>query len=169
MRAVLDRFPGAEIVAVRDRRRKMRSARTGRRRRRCSCVMAAFARPWQVVKENFRPDHRAPHVGDGRIVEAEAFLRLLEVAADDILEFLRIDLDAFLEGIEIVERDRARAHIPAMLARGLVVARRDSPGLRSPVPRSAHRRRDTRSSPPGRRKKRSAWWCFTAQATSSST
>ena len=39
-----------------------------------------------------REDHRSPHVRRRAAVEAEAFLRLLEVATDDVNERIERDL-----------------------------------------------------------------------------
>lgn len=58
---------------------------------------------------------------DGRSVEAEAFLRLAEVPADDVGEGVQIDGGVGVEGIKIVERDQPRRTIPFMRPRILVV------------------------------------------------
>src|SRR6202034_4919828 len=48
-----------------------------------------------------RPHQRAPHMRRRRIVEAEAFLRLLEVAADDVDEVVEVDLGVGIERIDV--------------------------------------------------------------------
>src|SRR5690349_17292801 len=58
----------------------------------------------------------------GRVVPAEAFFGLLEIAADDVLEFLELWIDAGLEGIEVVDADLPRRAVPFMLPRVIVVA-----------------------------------------------
>src|SRR5437660_1262527 len=63
---------------------------------------------------------RAPHVGDGTAVEAQALLRLPEVAADDVHEGIDSHLHAGLERVEVVHGDHARVHVPLVLARALV-------------------------------------------------
>ena len=55
-----------------------------------------------------------------RIVVAEPFLRLLEVAADDVAEFVDRDLGVRIKGIEIVGRHESRVFIPPMLLGELV-------------------------------------------------
>src|SRR4029078_589098 len=55
-----------------------------------------------------------------RIVEAQPFLRLLEIAADDVDKVVEIDLGIRIEGIDIVERDQPRAHVPFVVPRALV-------------------------------------------------
>ena len=48
----------------------------------------------------------APHMGRGTAVEAKAFLRLLEVAADDVDEVVKIDLGVRIERIDVVQEIR---------------------------------------------------------------
>src|SRR5207247_1581907 len=49
-----------------------------------------------------RPHDRAPHVGRRAGVEAEAFLGLLEIPADDVAELLQLDVHAGIERVEVV-------------------------------------------------------------------
>src|SRR6185503_2444902 len=58
----------------------------------------------------------------GRVVPAEAFFRLPEVAADDVLELLELRIDAGLEGIKVVDADLPRRAVPFMLPRIFVIA-----------------------------------------------
>src|ERR1700736_1236568 len=67
-----------------------------------------------------RPHDRAPHVRRRTAVEAEAFLGLAEVAADDVGELLELDLDVGVEGVEVVHADHARRHVPFVVPRALV-------------------------------------------------
>src|SRR6267143_3366372 len=60
---------------------------------------------------------RAPHMGDRAAVEAQALLRLLEVAADDVHEGIDSDIHSGLERVEVVHGDHARVHVPLVLAR----------------------------------------------------
>src|SRR5579883_3299263 len=55
-----------------------------------------------------RPQHRAPHVRRRAAVEAEAFLGLPEVAADDIDEIVEVDLGVGVERVDVVDADQAR-------------------------------------------------------------
>src|SRR4029453_1698434 len=68
-----------------------------------------------------RAHDRAPHVRRGTGVPAETFLRLLEIAADDVGEFLQLDPDGGVEGVEVVHADQSRGHVPLVLARHLIV------------------------------------------------
>ncbi len=93
-------------------------------------------------QEVVRPDHRPPHVGDRRAVEAQAFLRLLEVAADDVGELLGIDVPVVVEGVDVVDRDQARGHVPAVIAGVLVRLDRCIRAACSPARRTCCRHRD---------------------------
>src|SRR6188768_4539032 len=99
--------------------RRLSLARTGRKYSR-----AMAPRRWQQtdspgsgLQEIVRPDHRAPHVRHGRVVESQSFLRLAEVAADDVREDGGIYLHPFLEGIDVEDGDQPRGHVPAVIAR----------------------------------------------------
>ena len=50
-------------------------------------------------------------------VEAETFLRSLEVTTDDVLELLDLDLHVGIEGIEVVAGDEPGRHVPLVAAR----------------------------------------------------
>src|SRR5208283_1259300 len=50
-------------------------------------------------------DHRAPHMRDRAVVEAEPLLRLLEVAADHVGELLQLDLHVGIERIDVMDGD----------------------------------------------------------------
>ena len=63
-----------------------------------------------------------------RIVEAEAFLRLLEVAADDVDEIVEVDLGVGIERIDVVHRDHPRRHVVFVVLGALVFG--DDVGLR---------------------------------------
>jgi hypothetical protein len=58
-------------------------------------------------------------VGDRSAVEAEPFGRLPEVPAQHVLELIKVHHDVGIEGIDVVDSDQARRHVPAMPARGL--------------------------------------------------
>src|ERR1041385_9198628 len=61
-----------------------------------------------LLQKPRRPDDRAPHVGDRTVVETKALFRLLEMAADDILELFELDDDVRVEGVDVVHCDQAR-------------------------------------------------------------
>src|SRR5437867_7377501 len=63
----------------------------------------------------------APHVRRGAGIPAEAFLRLPEVAAHHVRELLELHLHGGIERVEVVDANQARAHVPLVLARVLVV------------------------------------------------
>src|SRR5665213_644927 len=65
-------------------------------------------------------DQRAPHMRRWRVVVAEAFLRLFEMTADDVLELIHGDDHIGIEGIEVVHADHPRRHIPFVFLRPLV-------------------------------------------------
>src|SRR5207244_1561782 len=69
-----------------------------------------------------RPHHGAPHVRRRARIEAEPFLGLLEVPAHDVRELLQLHLHVGIEGVEVVDRDQARRHVPCVLARVPVIA-----------------------------------------------
>jgi hypothetical protein len=54
---------------------------------------------------------------DRAVVVAQALFRLLEVAAENVGEIVEIHLGVGIEGIDVVERDEARRHVPFMRAR----------------------------------------------------
>src|SRR6185312_3923031 len=74
--------------------------------------------PLQVLR---RPDDRAPHVGDRAVVVAQAFGRLLEVAADDVGELVELDVQVGIERVDVVHRDLPARHVPLVGAHALVV------------------------------------------------
>src|SRR5262245_10064482 len=51
------------------------------------------------------PQDRAPHMRRRAVVEAKAFLRLLEIASDDVDEVVKFDLGVGIERIDIVHAD----------------------------------------------------------------
>ena len=104
VRAVLDRFPGAEIVAVRDVVAEDETVAP-----RCRTT---------TPKENSSARSSCATYGRSAIVEAEAFFGCLKCRPIMSSNSRGSMVDVFLEGIEVIERDRARAHVPAMLARG---------------------------------------------------
>src|SRR5215469_635752 len=67
-----------------------------------------------------RPNHRAPHMGDRRIVKPETFLRLPEVSANHVFKIVDVNHRVRVEGIWIVSRDEPARHIPFMPTRMLV-------------------------------------------------
>src|SRR5579862_6814287 len=67
-----------------------------------------------------RPADRAPHMRDRRIVVAQAFLGLPEIAPDDVDKRLPTHLRIGIEGVDVVDRDEARGHVPFVLARAAV-------------------------------------------------
>ena len=54
------------------------------------------------------------------VVEAKAFLRLLEIAPDDVHEIVEIDLGIWIERINVVHTNEARRHVPLVRSRALV-------------------------------------------------
>src|SRR5215470_7041421 len=72
-------------------------------------------------QEPRRPHDGAPHVRGRAVVEAQAFLRLLEVAADDVDEVVEMDLGVRIERVDVVERDQPRGHVPLVRPRALVL------------------------------------------------
>jgi 2-keto-4-pentenoate hydratase/2-oxohepta-3-ene-1,7-dioic acid hydratase in catechol pathway len=62
-------------------------------------------------QEVVRPDHRPPHVRHRGAVEPEAFGRLAEVAADDVLELVDLDLDVGVERVDVVDREQPGRHV----------------------------------------------------------
>src|SRR5262245_63764257 len=73
----------------------------------------AAKRPLQVLR---RVIHRPPHVRGRALIEAQAFLRLAEVTADDVRELLELDLHVRIERIEVVHGDEAARLVPLVLA-----------------------------------------------------
>src|SRR5690348_15338956 len=67
-----------------------------------------------------RPVDRAPHVGGGAVVEAQAFVGLLEVAADHVRELLDVGIELRIERVEIVDRNEPRRAVPLVLAGMLI-------------------------------------------------
>src|SRR5437899_12522209 len=80
-----------------------------------SATRSFFAAAGPVLQVLRRPVDRAPHVGRRTVIEAEPFLRLLEMAADDVRELLELDAHAGGERVEIVHGDQARRFIPLVL------------------------------------------------------
>src|SRR5437660_5345058 len=60
---------------------------------------------------------RAPHMGDGTAVEAQALLRLPEVAPDHVHDGTDSHLHAGLHRVELVHRAHPRVPAPPVLAR----------------------------------------------------
>ena len=60
----------------------------------CRCAACVEPAVAAALEEVVRPDHRAPHVRHRRSVEPQAFLRLPEMPADDVVEHVRIDFRA---------------------------------------------------------------------------
>ena len=57
----------------------------------------------------------------GLLSKPQAFFRLAEVAADDVLEVLKVDLRVGVEGVDVVDRDQAAGHVPLVVADTLVL------------------------------------------------
>src|ERR1700740_1491163 len=77
---------------------------------------AAFPR-LQVFR---RLPERAPHMRARAVVKAEAFFRLAEIAADDVLELLELDMHVGVERVKVMDADHSRRAVPFMRARRLV-------------------------------------------------
>src|SRR5579859_150854 len=73
-----------------------------------------------LLQEPRGPHHRAPHVGHRTVVETKAFLRLAEVAAENIDEIFQMDFDIRVKRIQVVDRDQPAGHIPLVLEGFLV-------------------------------------------------
>src|SRR5579863_3441157 len=67
-----------------------------------------------------RTVERAPHMRRRAVVEAQPFLRLTEIPADHVLELFQFDMQVGVEGIDVVDADHARRHVPFVLAGALV-------------------------------------------------
>src|SRR5579862_1391688 len=67
-----------------------------------------------------RVRQRTPHVRARTVVVTEAFLRRLEVAADDVLERIDRHLRVRIERVEVVDRDEPRLHVPLVVLQPLV-------------------------------------------------
>src|SRR6266852_9528348 len=67
-----------------------------------------------------RSRNRSPHVSDWTTVISQAFFRLLEVASDDIDEWLDGNDGVRIDSVEILHGDEAGVHVPGMLANHLV-------------------------------------------------
>ncbi len=55
------------------------------------------------------------------VVPAKPFLRLLEVAADDVLELLEVHLGVRIEGVDVVHAYEPRRHVVLVIASALVL------------------------------------------------
>src|SRR5881296_2555429 len=115
VRAVIRRtiivLAGAHVLAWTPGRQQS-FARSGAR-------AAATARVLEVLR---RHHDGAPHVRRRARVPPEPFLRLPEVAAHHVRELLELHLYGGIEGIEVVDADQPRAHVPLVVARVLVIA-----------------------------------------------
>src|SRR5262245_42904576 len=68
-----------------------------------------------ALKEVVRPDHSAPHVRRGTIVEAQSLRRLTEIPLDDIPELLDFDELIWIEGIEIIDNNLHGRVVPLVI------------------------------------------------------
>src|SRR5262245_30662451 len=67
------------------------------------------------------PHHSAPHMRGRAVVEAQPFLWLLEVAADDVDEVVEVYLRVRIERIDIIERDQSRRHVPLVVPGSVIL------------------------------------------------
>src|SRR5881628_1796826 len=115
VRAVIRRtiivMAGASVLAWTPGRQQS-FARSGAR-------AAATARVLEVLR---RHHDGAPHVRRRTRVPPEPFLRLPEVAAHHVRELLELHLHGGIEGVEVIDADQPRTHVPRVIARVLVVA-----------------------------------------------
>src|SRR6266566_645127 len=72
------------------------------------------------LEETSGPHKGPPHVGDGTVVEAQTFIGLAEVAAQDAFEVFQVDLDVRIERVQVIDADQPTRHVPPMLERVLV-------------------------------------------------
>ncbi len=72
-------------------------------------------------QEPRRPHQCAPHVRRRRVVEAQAFLRLLEVATDQVDEIVELDLGIGVERIDVVHANEPRRHVVLVVAGALIL------------------------------------------------
>src|SRR5262245_33221019 len=79
----------------------------------------AFAPTASLSQKPVRPHHGAPHVRRRRVVEAKAFLRLAEIAPDDVDEIVEIHLHVRVKRIDVVDADQPRGHVPLVIPRAL--------------------------------------------------
>ncbi len=81
------------------------ASRASPRERAATTARSASPRLRNVLQVLRRPDHRPPHMRDRAIVEAEPFLRLPEVAADNVGELVQLDMHVRVERIDVMHRD----------------------------------------------------------------
>src|SRR5688572_3813185 len=68
-----------------------------------------------ALERRIRPRDGPPHVGDGRVVVPEPFLRLLEVAPNDVDKRLDRYDGVRIERIQVVYGDEPRFHVPLVV------------------------------------------------------
>ena len=69
-----------------------------------------------------RPDHGAPHMGYRRTVESQPFPRLLEIPSHHVLKLIDAEIRHIgIEGVEIIQGNQPRGHVPAVIARLIVL------------------------------------------------
>src|SRR3990172_13417608 len=76
-----------------------------------------------LLERPVRPDHRPPHVGRRRVVPAEAFRRLLEMAPDDVDERVDGNDGVAVERVEVVHRHQTRMLLPLVVPPPFIRAR----------------------------------------------
>src|SRR6266508_2004073 len=96
-----------------------------------SATRSFFAAAGPVLQVLRRVVHRPPHVRRRTVIEAQAFLRLLEVTTDHVRELLELHVRVGIECVEIVHCDEARSLITRVLTRVLVGFLNVRLGLRS--------------------------------------
>src|SRR5271170_2381539 len=74
--------------------------------------------PLQVLR---RSDHRAPHMRNRAVVKAKALFGLAEIAADNVGEFLQLDMHVRVERIDVVHGYLPARHVPFVVPHPLVV------------------------------------------------
>src|SRR5580704_19680673 len=77
--------------------------------------------PYRRLEILRRLPQGAPHMRRRAAVEAQALFRLAEVAADDVGEFLQLDMHVGVERIDVVHGDHPRRAVPFMRPRPLVL------------------------------------------------
>ena len=68
-----------------------------------------------------RHHHGAPHMRYRAAVVSEAFFGILELAADNVDEWIQGDYNAGLESIQVVDRDHPRQRVPLVALQHFVV------------------------------------------------
>src|SRR6266545_447924 len=75
---------------------------------------------YQALEILCRTPDRAPHVRDRAVVEAQALVRLPEVTTDNVNEGFPAHHRVGVEGVDVVDGNHARSHVPLVIPGALV-------------------------------------------------